>query len=633
MLRWSWRVGYYATSALGTDRYPPFTLDDADYPASLDVVYPERLSRGLVLVKSWLLAIPHLLILGVLTATWPFVGDNDGVRFAFGGGLLGILVGVAAVILIVTGRYPVGLHDLIVGINRWIYRVIAYVALMTDDYPPFRLDQGGPEPATSELPPPGPPLPPPTTDARDPVSIDATTIDRQERQMHTYPMKDTTMTSTTTSRPVRAPTRRRRSVRRPIATRSHRDSVAAIPNALASEWTKLRSLRSNLAILCGTTAIGIVLVWVLAVFVKTDPDTREAFTIGNSFSFPTWLSTVMAVVAGILMFTSEVQHGTLAAVITAQPARWVTVTAKSAIAAGFGLAMGVAGMIAGLLGGVLGGLDAGDTSGMPATAAWGLMVTTVAAIFGLGIGMIVRHSSAAISMTLVWVFVIENLLRELRTPDRLSIPAVQSAERTAEHRDDVRSRGPRRRPHTSAGRPAVQQLRRRRTHHRNRSPLPPRHELTAARATRSYGTTPMSWCDPCKLVPENWHDGVMADLATRAQQLLDLHHSGTTLVLPTVWDAWSANAVVAAGFPALTIGSHPLADSRGQGDNEAMSLDDALDGIRRITAAVDVPVSADMESGYDTAAPELVERVLDAGAVGHQHRRHRPQREASALGR
>ena len=108
----------------------------------------------------------------------------------------------------------------------------------------------------------------------------------------------------------------------------------------------------------------------------------------------------------------------------------------------------------------------------------------------------------------------------------------------------------------------------------------------------------------------------MADLATRAQQLLDLHHSGTTLVLPTVWDAWSANAVVAAGFPALTIGSHPLADSRGQGDNESMSLADALDGIRRITAAVDVPASADMESGYDTAATELVDRVLDAGAVG-----------------
>ncbi len=108
----------------------------------------------------------------------------------------------------------------------------------------------------------------------------------------------------------------------------------------------------------------------------------------------------------------------------------------------------------------------------------------------------------------------------------------------------------------------------------------------------------------------------MTDLAAKATTLLDLHHAGTTLVLPTVWDAWSARAVADAGFAALTIGSHPLADSRGQEDNEGMTLDDALDGIRRITGAVDVPVSADVESGYDTAPAELVERVLEAGAVG-----------------
>ena len=108
----------------------------------------------------------------------------------------------------------------------------------------------------------------------------------------------------------------------------------------------------------------------------------------------------------------------------------------------------------------------------------------------------------------------------------------------------------------------------------------------------------------------------MTDVAAKATSLLRLHHTGTTLVLPTVWDAWSARAAVDAGFSALTIGSHPLADSRGQQDNEGMSLDDALDGIRRITAAVDVPVSADVESGYDTPAAELVERVLDAGAAG-----------------
>ena len=224
------------------------------------------------------------------------------------------------------------------------------------------------------------------------------------------------MTSTTTPETIECPDPSVAPLHRSPATRSHRDSVASIPNALASEWTKLRSVRSNWAILGGTAAIGIVLVWVLAVFVKTDNHTLEVFTIGNSFSFPTWLSTVMAVIAGTLMFTSEVQHGTLAVAITAQPARWVTVAAKSAIAAGFGLAMGVAGMLAGVSGGVLGGLDAGDTSGMPVTAAWGLMLTTVAAVFGLGIGMTVRHSSAAISTTLVWTFVIESLVRGFAPP-------------------------------------------------------------------------------------------------------------------------------------------------------------------------------------------------------------------------
>jgi len=144
VLRWTWRVSYYATSALGTDRYPPFTLGAADYPATLDITYPEHLSRGLVLVKSWLLALPQLVVVGVLTASWGFAGDN-GAGFLVSGGLLGLLVLVAAVILLFTGQYPPRLHDLIVGINRWVYRVVVYVALMTDCYPPFHLDQGGTE--------------------------------------------------------------------------------------------------------------------------------------------------------------------------------------------------------------------------------------------------------------------------------------------------------------------------------------------------------------------------------------------------------------------------------------------------------------------------------------------------------
>lgn len=108
----------------------------------------------------------------------------------------------------------------------------------------------------------------------------------------------------------------------------------------------------------------------------------------------------------------------------------------------------------------------------------------------------------------------------------------------------------------------------------------------------------------------------MTDIVARARELLRLHHTGITLVLPTVWDAWSAGVVVDAGFPALSVGSHPVADSRGQRDNEGMTLEDALDAVRRVTGAVNVPVTADMEAGYGTPAPELVERVLDAGAVG-----------------
>jgi uncharacterized protein DUF4389 len=95
-------------------------------------------------VKSWLLALPHLIVLGVLAGTWQF-GDADGFQFAVGG-LIGALTLAAGLLLLFTGRYPAPLFDLVVGLNRWVYRVTAYVALMTDTYPPFRLDSGSTEP-------------------------------------------------------------------------------------------------------------------------------------------------------------------------------------------------------------------------------------------------------------------------------------------------------------------------------------------------------------------------------------------------------------------------------------------------------------------------------------------------------
>jgi hypothetical protein len=154
VLRWNWRVAFYAYSALGTDRYPPFTLARTDYPADFDVAYPEHLSRGLVLVKSWLLAIPQLIIVSLFTADLLYWGTRDdsvaGYQSAAGVSLLGALVVIAGFSLLFTRRYPQRLFDLVLGLNRWAYRVTAYVALMRDEYPPFRLDQGEREPGDVE---------------------------------------------------------------------------------------------------------------------------------------------------------------------------------------------------------------------------------------------------------------------------------------------------------------------------------------------------------------------------------------------------------------------------------------------------------------------------------------------------
>jgi Domain of unknown function (DUF4389) len=166
VLRWTWRVGFYSYSALGTDRYPPFTLEDVpDYPARLEVDYPQELSRGLALVKWWLLAIPHYLIVAVFTGGgWTVWGSGHEWGFLSLGGLNGLMVLIAAVILLFTARYPKPIYDFVLGMNRWVLRVAAYALLMTDRYPPFRLDMGGeetpPEPlAAKPAPPTGSPLP------------------------------------------------------------------------------------------------------------------------------------------------------------------------------------------------------------------------------------------------------------------------------------------------------------------------------------------------------------------------------------------------------------------------------------------------------------------------------------------
>jgi len=202
----------------------------------------------------------------------------------------------------------------------------------------------------------------------------------------------------------------------PRITRTGRTDLAAVPAAVRSEWIKLRSLRSTPAILAATVVVGVLLSWILATFVKTDPNTDEVFTVAQTFIFSTWLTTMLASIAGTLMFTSEVQHGTLAGAVMAQPARWVIVAAKAVVASCFGLVLGLAGMAAGLAGAVLGGLDAGDTSGVAATVLWGVFLTSLAPLFGLGVGLILKHGAMAVSSVLIWALLLENLIRGFASP-------------------------------------------------------------------------------------------------------------------------------------------------------------------------------------------------------------------------
>ena len=122
LMRWSWRVNFYSYQAGNTDQYPPFSLESRnDYPADLDIEYPETSSR-LTGFFRWLLIIPHWIVTAILAD------------------VVGILVFIALVIVLFTGRYPEGLFDIIMGLNRWIYRVSAYGLLLVDDYPPFSFD-------------------------------------------------------------------------------------------------------------------------------------------------------------------------------------------------------------------------------------------------------------------------------------------------------------------------------------------------------------------------------------------------------------------------------------------------------------------------------------------------------------
>jgi hypothetical protein len=187
--------------------------------------------------------------------------------------------------------------------------------------------------------------------------------------------------------------------------RSAREDVGALPRSVRSEYIKISTIRTTRALGWLTVALGLISAWASAEFAN-DP----VQTVSQVFVFSTVLTGVLASISGILMFTAEAQHGTLAGTLTAQPARWVTAAAKTLMSAARGVWLGAAGMAAGFVGGLLGGLEIGSGRVIVETTLWGVLYTGLAAVLGLGVGMLVRHSSAALSGVLVWGLVLENLL-------------------------------------------------------------------------------------------------------------------------------------------------------------------------------------------------------------------------------
>lgn len=188
------------------------------------------------------------------------------------------------------------------------------------------------------------------------------------------------------------------------ATRTGKGDIKAIPAALKSEWIKLSTVRSNQAMLGLNAVAGLLVSWAVAAF-----GADEALYVSEAAFSWTVVVAIVVAVAGVLVFTAEVQHGTLAAALTAQPTRWVLALAKAAMTMVFGLGMAVTGIAAGFAGALLGGLEVGDTGTMVSSTMWALLYTSLSAVLGVGLGMIVRHSAMAVSSLLVWSFLLEGL--------------------------------------------------------------------------------------------------------------------------------------------------------------------------------------------------------------------------------
>ncbi len=213
----------------------------------------------------------------------------------------------------------------------------------------------------------------------------------------TTPEEEQAMTTTELTLPTEHP-----ALASNTAGRRRADRLTAV---LRSEWVKSTTVRTNKTIVAAAVVVGLLSSWATAAFI-----TDEGMTAAEVAAGSTALTAVLAAIAGILLFSAEAQHGTLAGALAAQPARWPVVAGKAVAATAFGLALVVVGLLAGFAGALAGGLEVGDTSGVPSMWLWAVLYTCGSAVLGLGVGMVIRHSAGAISGLLVWWLVVEGLI-------------------------------------------------------------------------------------------------------------------------------------------------------------------------------------------------------------------------------
>ncbi len=179
----------------------------------------------------------------------------------------------------------------------------------------------------------------------------------------------------------------------------------ALTGALHSEWIKLTSLRSSLVMVLIVGIAGLVVSWAMASFSGGDVSSVE-----TAWFLWTPVVAVLAAVAGVQLFTADLQHGAMSAMLVVQPSRRIVVLAKVGVAAIAGLLFGTLSVVAGVVGAAASGVEWGDTSNIVTNIPWALGYTTLSALLGLGMGLLIRSGAIAIAGVLIWGLVIEGLL-------------------------------------------------------------------------------------------------------------------------------------------------------------------------------------------------------------------------------